>query len=107
MSFLLPSIQLCLEKGQEPKNDEIYNPNIIVLADTKELCYQTQFIAKKLLIRNLKACILLTSDLPEGPIYDANILITTIGSLFSFLIKKKLSLENMRFLVIDETDKLF
>lgn len=64
-------------------------------------------MAKKLLTGHLKAAILLTTDEPADPIYDANILITTIGSLFSFLNKKKLSLENMKFLVIDETDKLF
>lgn len=107
LSFLVPSIRMCLESDLKPQKKGVFNPNILVLADTKELCYQTLSVARKLLVKDLKAAILLTSDLPEEPEWDANILITTIGSLFSFLNKKKLVLNNMKFLVIDETDKLF
>jgi len=56
---------------------------------------------------NVKTIVLLTTEENENPVFNANIIVTTIGSLFSYLNKKKLILDNMKFLIIDETDKLF
>lgn len=107
LSFLIPSLRICFE-AKDALSEDIFNPRIIILADTKELCYQTHGVLKKILIGKIQSSILLTTETnSEMSIKSADILITTLGSLFSFLNKKQLTLKNLKFLVIDETDKLF
>jgi ATP-dependent RNA helicase DDX19/DBP5 len=107
LAFLIPSILLVKKnKVSEKKNqDDVFRPIVLILADTKELCFQTEKILN--LIKTDEVIVQVLLKEVENMDYNANIIISTIGSFLSFLNKKKLLVDNMKFFVLDETDKLF
>lgn len=108
LSFLIPSI-LFIKKNssmnQNNNNDNIFKPLVVILSDTKELCYQTCKILSLIKTNEVKIQVLLKEV--EKHDMEANVVISTIGSFLHYLNKKKLSIDFLKFFVLDETDKLF
>lgn len=110
LAFLIPSILICKEAhSQNPANPEqtdsqTLSPLVVIFSDTKELCIQTYKVIKLYQLEYVRPTIILKETVDLTP--NANIVITTLGTFFNFLNKKQISLDKLRFLVLDETDKL-
>ena len=107
LSFLIPSILFVKNNSNlsQNNNNNTYKPLVVILADTKELCYQTCKILSLIKTNEVKIQILL-KEVEEEDI-EANVIISTIGSFLHYLNKRKLSIDFLKFFVLDETDKLF
>ena len=108
LSFLIPTILETIEgeKSSKGKGMAYCDPTVIILSDTKELCFQTLKILELIKTKEVRPQVLLR-ETEEQLNSDTNVLITTIGSLMHNLNKKKIGISKLRFFVLDETDKLF
>lgn len=108
LSFLIPTILETIEgeKSSKGKSGAYCEPTVMILSDTKELCFQTLKILELIKTKEVRPQVLLR-ETEEQLNSDTNVLITTIGSLMHNLNKKKIGISNLRFFVLDETDKLF
>lgn len=103
LSFLVPSLNT-LDKSYVNSGKDLA-PQVIILADTKELTYQITKIA--CLLKQEWAIIdHLHQERNEAENLNVHLLVTTLGTLFFMIKKKKLSLRALKFLVIDEADKI-
>ena len=110
LAFVIPTILTCDNYGQNPddnKNPEkpVISPLVVILSDTKELCYQTFKVLSLLKNENVRPFALLKETGEFDP--TANVILTTLGSFFFYMTKRMLSIETLKFLVFDESDKLF
>ena len=109
LAFCIPALLTVLE--ELGKADSKFNQNsatspmVIILGDTKELCFQTCSILKLLALPGINPVVALkdNNDM-QG---DSNIVVTTIGSFFYFTGKKQLCLDKLKLIIFDECDKLF
>ena len=109
IAFCIPSILTVVNHSSilngNSESATCAKPIVIILSDTKELCFQTASIIKLLNINPVKVSVML-KELEEVD-YSSNIVITTMGSMFYFSSKKQLSFDSMKLFVFDECDKLF
>lgn len=108
LSFLVPTVLEVIagSKTEKKKSGVFCTPTVIILADTKELCFQTLKVLNLIQTKEVTAQVLL-KETEEDFSSENNVVITTIGSLMHNLNKRKIGIENLRFFVLDETDKLF
>lgn len=109
LSFLIPTIlevRRTLENGQGVRESNVPNPIVIIIADTKELCYQTHKILNMIKTNDVIAQVSL-KETEEDIKNEANVIITTVGTLMFDLNKRKMGLDNLKLFILDETDKLF
>ena len=112
LAFVIPTLLTCNKFAQSSQHSKAQNeegqviePLVVILSDTKELCYQTHKVISLLKNENVHPFTLLkeVGELDS----KANIVLTTLGSFFFFLMKKVLSINSLKLLIFDETDKLF
>ncbi|CRG94243.1 ATP-dependent RNA helicase, putative [Plasmodium gallinaceum] len=112
-------IHLLNHKKKEQKNNEgsvkkrknyIY-PHALILTPTRELCVQIFDEMNKISMNRLKSCMLFNGinykkaydDIQKG----IDIIIANVKTLINFVNKKYLSLINIKYVILDEFDKLF
>lgn len=111
-AFLLPIIHKLLEDDVDTHSGECpVKPEAIIVAPTRELAIQIKDEARKFSSgTNVKAVVAYggtsvgfqLSQLFKG----CNILIATPGRLLDFVEKDKVSFENVKYLVLDEADRM-
>lgn len=109
LSFLIPTIlevKKTLESPEGFKQSNVTNPVVIIISDTKELCYQTYKILNMIKTKDVIVQVSL-KETEEDITSDTNVIITTVGTLMFDLNKKKMGLDNLKLFILDETDKLF
>jgi len=103
LSFLVPCLSQCTKEHQ-PQGGKA-SPQAIILADTRELVYQTYKI-----IGLIKPEWLVVDYHVKGKEGDLNvnshIVLTTVDSCDFLINKKKMVLTSLQFFVIDEADKI-
>jgi len=108
LSFLIPTVlevRKMLESSAR-KETNTPSPFVIIIADTKELCYQTSKILNMIKTKDVIVQVSL-KETEEETREDVNVIITTVGTLMFDLNKKKISLDHLKLFILDETDKLF
>lgn len=107
LAFVVPSLMISLaEKEKNPADPAfIFNPSVLILSDTKELCYQTLKVINLIKPSSVHANVCL-KELNE---YDSkvDILLTTVGSFLVYNRQKKINTKRLRLIVFDECDRLF
>lgn len=103
LSFLVPCISVVDE--QVVNTHRSISPQVIILADTKELTYQIYKIAS-LIKLDWQVVDFMHQDKNNFDDVNVHVLVTTMGSLFFMIKKKRLNLSNLKLLVIDEADKM-
>jgi ATP-dependent RNA helicase DDX3X len=115
-AFLTPIISLCVTKNIKPivDNDSVRKqvcPVILVLAPTRELATQIFDEARKFTYRlGVRPCLIYggvstrdqMNDLRQG----CSLLVATTGRLVDFIDRGIVSLKGVRFLVLDEADRM-
>ena len=109
LSFLIPSVHIAYEQIQLAKKNNIPDPKIcspyvIILGDSKELCMQLQSICNSIRLPGIE-----TDFQAKGvtQINDASHITTmTFGNLDYMVRNKLISLNRLKFFVIDECDKI-
>lgn len=112
-AFLIPIIHLLdqLDTSSHRNRREV-TPSSIILAPTRELALQTLQEACKLSQRlsKLRSCVVFGGEEIRTQIYDLNrgcdILIATPGRLKDLCHRGKVSFRNVKFLVLDEADRM-
>ncbi|CRG99739.1 ATP-dependent RNA helicase, putative [Plasmodium relictum] len=120
LSFIISLIihLLNYKKNEKTNNEEsgkrkrkIIYPHALILTPTRELCVQIYDEMNKISMNKLKSCMLFNGinykkaydDIQKG----VDILIANVKTLINFVNKKYLSLINIKYVILDEFDKLF
>jgi len=110
-AFLVPIVSTALRAGAKPLEEGAVCPTSVVLAPTRELCQQIAQEARRLCFRTpiRTACIYGGADampqlkaLAEG----AEIVICTPGRLDDFLGRGVISMKQVKYLALDEADRM-
>uniref|UniRef100_A0A6B2L3P0 RNA helicase n=1 Tax=Arcella intermedia TaxID=1963864 RepID=A0A6B2L3P0_9EUKA len=113
-AFLGPIISLLIRTGTDEDNRDrrkVTYPECLILAPTRELAIQIHFQARKFTYRShLKTvCVYGGADF-RTQAFDiekgCNILVATPGRLLDMMERGKISLDHLRFLAIDEADRM-
>jgi len=111
-AFLLPIIHKLLEDGCEANQGDVpQKPQAIVVAPTRELAIQIKDEARKFANGSMCKPVVAYGGTSTGYqitqlLRGTNILIATPGRLMDFIEKEKVSLEELRYLVLDEADRM-
>jgi len=110
-AFLLPIIQDLLETNASNLGDENCSPQCVIISPTRELAVQIYQQALKLTYKNsLKAEVVYGGANLRDQIsrlsYGANVIAATPGRLNQLLEKEIISLKKLKYLVIDEADRM-
>lgn len=107
LAFVVPSILIASNEKSNPITDSsvILNPSVVILGDTKELCYQTLKVFTSISFEGVRAGVCL-KELTEMDV-KVDVMLTTVGSLVHFSQTKKINIKRIRLLVLDECDRLF
>merc|ERR1711970_909222 len=111
-AFLLPIIHKILEDGDESNSgDSPQKPSAIIIAPTRELAVQIKDEARKFSNESMCKAVVMYGGTSTGYqlqtlFRGTNILIATPGRLMDILEKDKISLENLKYLVLDEADRM-
>jgi len=111
-AFLLPILHQLLEDGAETNaGDCPQKPQAVIVAPTRELAIQIKDEARKFSAGSVLKCVVAyggtstmfqLSTLFKG----CNVLIATPGRLMDFVEKGKVSFEDVKYLVLDEADRM-
>jgi len=111
-AFLLPILHQLLEDGAETNaGDCPQKPQAVIVAPTRELAIQIKDEARKFCSGSVLKCVVAyggtstmfqLSTLFKG----CNVLIATPGRLMDFVEKGKVSFEDVKYLVLDEADRM-
>ena len=121
-AFLIPILSRCFAVGPGPKDDDESGgayarrtrkalPTAVVLAPTRELASQIYEEAKKFAYRSwVKPCVVycgadIRQQLREVA-FGCDLLVATPGRLIDLIERAKISLRNVKFLVLDEADRM-
>lgn len=107
LSFLVPSLCMCTPDHAAPKG--ILAPQVIILADTKELIYQIWKIANLIKPDFVKIDYhVKDKEKTDGPGVGAaaHVFLTSHKSLAGMLKNKKVDLSQVKFFVLDEADNI-
>lgn len=112
-AFLLPVLQtiLNLQDLQSQVGEETQRPYCIVMAPTRELARQTFVEAAKLSRDSMVKCQYIYGQIQTGFLRaklseGTHILVATPGRLKDFLNRNWISLENLKYIILDEGDRL-
>jgi probable ATP-dependent RNA helicase DDX4 len=107
-AFLLPILHTLLE---ENRDQQIGRPNCVIVAPTRELTIQIYNEARKFALHSyIKVCIAYggtasryqSDNIAKG----CHILVATPGRLMDFVDKALITFEEIRFVVLDEADRM-
>ncbi|KAG0432041.1 hypothetical protein HPB47_021230, partial [Ixodes persulcatus] len=112
-AFMLPILHTLLSDPalDNPSHREVQTPQAVILSPTRELAIQIAHDANKYAYDSILKTVLCyggtsvghqLSQLSRG----CHILVATTGRLKDFVEKGKVSFENLRFLVLDEADRM-
>lgn len=104
LSFLVPALAAC-SKGHKGK-EGVPHPEIIILADTKELIHQICKIVSVIKPDWLKEAYHVKDTASQALDPDLHLLVTTVDSCAFMIDKKKVKLPSLKMLIIDEADKI-
>ena len=115
-AYLIPMIKLVKDKGFRKKGvgwDEPQKPEVLIIAPTRELAQQIHEEALKLTLNVRPLCGIKVVYGGAKPKFQrskirqgCNILIGTPGRIKHFITDFTISLENTKFLVLDEADRM-
>jgi len=111
-AFLLPIIHKLLEDGVDPHSgEEPQKPEAVVVAPTRELAIQIKEEARKFSSGSTIKPVVAYGGTSVGfqlstLFKGCNILIATPGRLLGFVEMGKVSFENVKYLVLDEADRM-
>jgi len=110
-AFLIPLIAETLIAGAHELEEGPIRPTAVVLAPTRELCQQITLEARKLCFRTLARAVAIYGGADALPqlkalAEGAEIVICTPGRLEDFLERGVISMTNVRYLVLDEADRM-
>jgi len=111
-AFLVPIIHKILEDGADPHTgEEPQKPEAIVVAPTRELAIQIKEEARKFSSGTVIKPVVAYGGTSVGfqlsnLFKGCNILIATPGRLLDFVEKGKVSFANVKYLVLDEADRM-
>eukprot|EP00401_Gymnodinium_catenatum_P074865 CAMPEP_0117576296 /NCGR_PEP_ID=MMETSP0784-20121206/62716_1 /TAXON_ID=39447 /ORGANISM="" /LENGTH=577 /DNA_ID=CAMNT_0005375527 /DNA_START=63 /DNA_END=1796 /DNA_ORIENTATION=+ len=110
-AFLVPIVTAALRVGAKPLTEGPVAPTSIVLAPTRELCQQITQEAKRLCFRSEARVASIYGGADAGPqlrnlAEGCDIAICTPGRLEDFLERGVISVEQVRFLALDEADRM-
>jgi len=111
-AFLLPILHQLLEDGAETNAGECpQKPQAVIVAPTRELAIQIKDEARKFCLGSVLKCVVAyggTSSMFQlSTLFKGcNVLICTPGRLMDFVDKGKISFEDVKYLVLDEADRM-
>ncbi|XP_063685255.1 ATP-dependent RNA helicase DDX4-like [Bolinopsis microptera] len=115
-AYLIPMIKFVKDKGFKKKRvgwDEPQKPEVLIIAPTRELAQQIHADAIKLTLNMRPSCGIkvlnggsVTGTQRDEVRQGCNILIGTPGRIKHFITDHTISLENTKFLVLDEADRM-
>lgn len=111
-AFLLPILHSLLEDGCDSHSGECpQKPQAVVVAPTRELAIQIKDEARKFSSSSVMRCVVAYGGTSSGfqlsvLMRGCNVLIATPGRLMDFVDRGKVSFEEVRYLVLDEADRM-
>lgn len=111
-AFVVPMIHKILEDGCDSNGGDVpQKPQAVVIAPTRELAIQIKDEARKFSNESMCKANVVYGGTSSGfqitqMLRGTNILIATPGRLMDFVEKDKISFENLKFLVLDEADRM-
>jgi superfamily II DNA/RNA helicase len=111
IAFLLPIIQRIIDEEPRALNNNPPSPKLLIMIPTRELAEQIFTEARKL----VKETNILVNKMYGGVPYEeqlekiycgCDILVATPGRLLDFCKNKNISLKHIKYLIIDEADRL-
>lgn len=110
-AFMLPILHYLLENGCAAQMRSVQTPEALVIAPTRELAIQIKEEARKFAYGSMLKCVVAyggTSTMYQSTLLanGCNVLIGTPGRLKDFVSRGKVSFEKLKFLVLDEADRL-
>lgn len=112
-AFLLPVLQTILNETdpESQYGQETQRPHCIVMAPTRELAKQTFVEALKLSRDSMVKCQFIYGGIQTGYLRaqiskGTHVLVATPGRLKDFLERNWISLENLKYIILDEGDRL-
>jgi len=111
-AFLLPILHQLLEDGCESHaGDSPQKPQAVIVAPTRELAIQIKDEARKFASTSVLKCVVAYGGTSTGfqlttLFRGCNVLIATPGRLMDFVDKGKVSFEEVKYLVLDEADRM-
>lgn len=111
-AFLLPILHNILEDECDPHTgDAPQKPQAVIVAPTRELALQIKEEARKFALQSVAKAVVAYGGTSTGYqltqlFKGCNVLIATPGRLMDFVEKGKVSFEDVRYLVLDEADRM-
>eukprot|EP00933_Yihiella_yeosuensis_P080139 TRINITY_DN9354_c0_g4_i1.p1 TRINITY_DN9354_c0_g4~~TRINITY_DN9354_c0_g4_i1.p1 ORF type:complete len:573 (+),score=130.52 TRINITY_DN9354_c0_g4_i1:68-1786(+) len=110
-AFLVPIISAALKAGRKALKEGAVCPTSVVLAPTRELCQQISVEAERLCFRSDARVVAVfggSDAIPQlrGLAQGVEIVIATPGRLEDFLERGVISMEEVKFLALDEADRM-
>ncbi|EPZ34473.1 Protein-tyrosine phosphatase, receptor/non-receptor type domain-containing protein [Rozella allomycis CSF55] len=114
-AFLMPILSRCFEAGPVPAPPTLERrtafPTALILAPTRELAIQIYEEAKKFTYRSWVVPAVVYGgakmyDQSREIMNGCHLLVATPGRLIDFIEKQKISLSNIKYLVLDEADRM-
>jgi len=110
-AFLVPIITAALKAGRKPAKEGAVCPTSVVLSPTRELCQQITVEAERLTFRSgARVCAIYggADAIPQLRKFAGGIeiVVCTPGRLEDFLQRGVLSMEEVKFLALDEADRM-
>ncbi|CAL1160678.1 unnamed protein product, partial [Cladocopium goreaui] len=110
-AFLVPIITAALKAGRKPPQEGAVCPTSVVLSPTRELCQQITVEAERLTFRSgARVCAIYggADAIPQLRKFAGGIeiVVCTPGRLEDFLQRGVMSMEEVKFLALDEADRM-
>ncbi|XP_069483388.1 probable ATP-dependent RNA helicase DDX4 isoform X1 [Ambystoma mexicanum] len=110
-AFLLPILAHLMQDGIPPPTSELQEPEVIIVAPTRELINQIFLDARKFAYRTCIKPVVVYGGTQTihslRQIYQGcNILCATPGRLIDIIRREKIGLTKLRYLVLDEADRM-
>jgi len=110
-AFVVPIVTRAMREGPKPFEMGPVKPSCVVLLPTRELCIQVAEEARRLCLRSpIRVCTIYGGKV-VGPMLKAladgcDIAVCTPGRLQDFLVRKIICVTEVKYLVMDEADKM-
>ena len=110
-AYLVPVMNILLEQGVSPSHGMVQKPEVVILAPTRELAIQIHREACKFSYNSILKSVIIyggtvTSHQRSNLQAGCNILVATAGRLKDFLDKGIFDFSGVKFLILDEADRM-
>jgi ATP-dependent RNA helicase DDX3X len=110
-AFLIPIVFTALQQGPVPLKEGPVPVTSIVMAPTRELCQQIADEARRLVFKTTAKVCAIYGGAPAAPqlkqlAEGSDIIVATPGRLSDFMKRGVISVENVKFLALDEADRM-